>query len=129
MVDAGSAVTVDWLDEEGTFRGGAILPGLRLMIQALHDYTALLPLIAAPRSVPRVPGSGTAEAMEAGVFWAVAGGVRALVEQMSPATAALPEVFLTGGDGALLQPVLGNRVRAWPEMTLEGIRLAAEALP
>ena len=36
---------MDWLDEGGAFCGGAILPGLRLMALALHDYTALLPQI------------------------------------------------------------------------------------
>ncbi|MEK7734665.1 MAG: type III pantothenate kinase, partial [Pseudomonadota bacterium] len=45
LVDAGSAVTVDYVDQDGAFCGGAILPGLRLMAKALHDYTALLPLI------------------------------------------------------------------------------------
>src|SRR5205085_11851847 len=43
VIDAGSAVTVDWVDEQGTFRGGAIFPGLRLMAMALHRYTAALP--------------------------------------------------------------------------------------
>ena len=45
LVDAGSAVTVDWLDESHVFRGGAIFPGFRLMARSLHDYTALLPEI------------------------------------------------------------------------------------
>src|SRR5262249_55906507 len=38
LVDAGSAVTVDWLDETHTFCGGAIFPGLHLMAQSLNDY-------------------------------------------------------------------------------------------
>ena len=42
IVDAGSAVTVDWVDEYGVFRGGAIFPGFRLMAKALHDCTARL---------------------------------------------------------------------------------------
>src|SRR5207249_4465914 len=42
VVDAGSAVTVDWVDARGVFRGGAIFPGFRLMAEALHRYTALL---------------------------------------------------------------------------------------
>src|SRR5262249_30985491 len=40
IIDAGSAVTVDWVDKKGTFRGGAIFPGFYLMAKALHDYTA-----------------------------------------------------------------------------------------
>ena len=123
VVDAGSAVTVDWLDRDGAFAGGAILPGLRLMALGLHEYTALLPLIEVS-SVPPVPGTSTPAAMAAGIFWAVAGGVRALVEQLASQAGTRPDVFLTGGDGPLLHPALGPDVQLWPAMTLEGIRLS-----
>src|SRR5262249_39329320 len=66
VIDVGTAVTVDWLDGTGAFRGGAILPGLRLMAHALHDYTALLPLVEAPRRMPVLPGNATTPAIEAG---------------------------------------------------------------
>jgi type III pantothenate kinase len=132
LVDAGSAVTVDWVDETGTFRGGAIFPGFALMAKALHDYTAQLPDIGVPaRPARALPGTNTREAIEAGVFWAVAGGVQALIRQLEAAERAgpRPAVFLTGGDASLLAEVLESSVHIWPEMTLEGIRLAAEALP
>jgi type III pantothenate kinase len=128
IVDAGSAVTVDLVDPAGAFLGGAILPGLRLMAHALHGYTALLPVIDLPQAIPPLPGTSTPSAMAAGIFWAVAGGVNALVEQYSTALAA-PEIYLTGGDAPLLLPALRGKVVVWPEMTLEGIRLTAESLP
>jgi type III pantothenate kinase len=129
IIDAGSAVTVDWVDATGAFRGGAILPGLRLMAQSLHDYTALLPVIEPPRRPPVVPGTATVPALEAGIFWAVAGGVRVLLDHLAAADPAAPAtVFLTGGDAPTLQPALGEAVHPWPDMTLEGIRLTAEAL-
>ena len=78
IVDAGSAVTVDYVDERGVFRGGAILPGLRLMAQALHDYTALLPVVTIDGEAA-MPGATTTEAIKAGVFAAVLGGVERLV--------------------------------------------------
>jgi type III pantothenate kinase len=127
VIDAGSAVTVDWLTAEGAFAGGAILPGLRLMAQALHEHTALLPLIEVPAAAPPVPGTSTPAAMEAGVFWAVAGGVRSLVEQFAARSPQPPDVFLTGGDGPRLHAALGPGVQLWPNMTLEGIRLTVEA--
>jgi hypothetical protein len=40
-----------------------------------------------------------------------------------------PHVFLTGGDGPLLQGALAASVELWPDLTLEGIRLTAESLP
>src|SRR5207249_10383120 len=43
-VDVGTAVTVNLIDAEGVFQGGAIFPGPRLMARALHDFTAKLPL-------------------------------------------------------------------------------------
>src|SRR5439155_21245354 len=80
IIDAGSAVTVDWVDKDGVFRGGAIFPGLQMMAKALHDYTAALPMVEDNRSTPRhiLPGNSTESAIRGGVFWAVAGGIRAL---------------------------------------------------
>jgi type III pantothenate kinase len=131
VVDAGSAVTVNAVDQTGAFRGGVILPGLRLMAQALHDYTALLPLVEAPAGPPAVgPATSSEAAIAAGIYWAAAGGIRAVVRQWQAAAVGEPlPVFLTGGDAARLAPALDPSWRLWPAMTLEGIRLAAEALP
>ena len=124
VVDAGTAVTVDFVNEKGVFRGGAILPGLRLMARSLHEYTALLPLVEPIPPLPDWPGLSTVAAIEAGVFWAVAGGILALINR-GPTH---PLVFLTGGDAALLAPALGEQhpYHLWPLMTLEGIRLAGQ---
>jgi type III pantothenate kinase len=140
IVDAGSAVTVDLLDETGTFRGGAVFPGLRLMAEALHEHTALLPLMAVKETNPPLPGTSTEDAIAAGIFWAVVGGIKALVRQLAARARELADpqtgppshpvvVFLTGGDAHLLGPVMDADVEVWPAMTLEGIRLSAEALP
>jgi type III pantothenate kinase len=128
VIDAGSAVTVDWVDADGAFCGGAIMPGLRLMALALHDYTALLPVIETPKGAPAVPGTGTPSAMEVGVFWSVAGGTAAILDAYRRHFDASPAVFLTGGDSKALLDTLRQPVVHWPDMTLEGIRLAAEAL-
>ena len=128
IVDAGTAVTVDLVDETAAFCGGAILPGFRLMSQTLHDYTALLPLVDIQKPNPQLPGADTESAIRAGVFWAVAGGVKALVRQIS-AGSLHRKIFVTGGDAGLILPVLEADVKPWPTMTLEGIRIAAEALP
>jgi type III pantothenate kinase len=129
IVDAGSAVTVDCVDRDGAFCGGAIFPGFRLMSKALHDYTALLPLVDPPPQRPSFPATTTTTAVQAGIFWAVAGGVLGLIRSHSSPTSQTPEVFLTGGDAGLLVKGLAGDIMLWPEMTLEGIRLSAEALP
>ncbi|HLJ96176.1 MAG TPA: type III pantothenate kinase [Gemmataceae bacterium] len=127
LVDAGSAITVDYLDELQAFAGGAILPGIRLMARSLHDYTALLPLVNVEHAAPPMPATSTAAAIEAGIYWAAVGAIQALVRRLQTVTTIGAELYLTGGDGPLLAMALD--VEVWPNMTLEGIRIAAEALP
>jgi type III pantothenate kinase len=138
LVDVGSAVTVDWLDATHTFRGGAIFPGLRLMAQALHQYTALLPQVDLSLPVPELPGQSTIPAMQAGVFWAVVGGIDRAADRLRRRAANDPRLFVTGGDAGFIVEALSRMEHAalsaltitlWPEQTLEGIRISAEALP
>jgi type III pantothenate kinase len=128
LVDAGTAVTVDYVDAAGAFLGGAIFPGLRLMAKALHEYTALLPLVDVDSAVA-APGKNTVEAIQAGVLQAVVGGIEALARHMSEQVAPRCEVFCTGGDASLIASKLAIEPRVWPEMTLEGIRLSALSPP
>jgi type III pantothenate kinase len=136
LVGAGTAVTVDWLDADGAFCGGAILPGFHMMARALHEHTALLSLVEMPGTLPPIPGDSTPAAIKAGVFWSVAGGVGALIDRLIESTQQIPQVFLTGGDAGLLDQALRvyrhisqRTAIVWPWMALEGIRLTAENLP
>ena len=136
VVDAGTAVTVDLLDDEGAFAGGSIFPGLRLMAEALHDHTALLALVDTQGPVPLVPAGTTTNAIAAGIHWAVAGGISALLRTLSltvPSLEAKVPVFLTGGDAPKIQFNLLDRdlfqYQLRPTLTLEGIRVAAFAIP
>jgi type III pantothenate kinase len=123
-IDAGSAVTVDYVDRAGVFRGGAIYPGLRLMAHALHDYTALLPLVEV-RHTAAPPATATAQAIETGILYAVIGGAERLVDELRRHDGGAVEVFLTGGDAPLLAESYRGPCTVWPEMTLAGILYSA----
>jgi type III pantothenate kinase len=135
IVSAGSAVTVDLLDDTGAFAGGAIFPGLRLMAQSLHEHTALLPLIDSPAATPLTPGKNTEAAIQAGIFWAVAGGVAALARSISLQAPSLDRtrVFFTGGDAPRFEfcdflDRMQFQLEFHPKLTLEGIRLVSLAI-
>jgi type III pantothenate kinase len=123
VIDAGSAVTVDVVDEAGVFRGGSIFPGLRLMAQALHQHTALLPLVDAP-APPTLPGRDTVAAIRAGVFHAVCGGVDRLVELLA-AQHPGSRVFLAGGSTEIAAGLRCRPVVVGSLLTLEGLRRTA----
>jgi type III pantothenate kinase len=86
IVDTGTATTIDYLSAAGVFEGGAILPGFELSARALHQYTALLPLIDVETlgDVPPQPlGRGSHEALRSGLFWGQLGAVKELIDRMS----------------------------------------------
>ncbi|MFO0812824.1 MAG: type III pantothenate kinase [Gemmatales bacterium] len=120
IISAGSAVTVDAVDADGAFLGGAIFPGLRLMAKSLHEYTAKLPMIDAAPPAPRLPGKNTEDAMHAGVVQAVVGGIIGCVNSMQPLLHS-PTIYLTGGDGPALQPLLPWKTVQEPWLALQGI--------
>ena len=132
-VSVGTAVTIDLVDGSGTFRGGVIFPGPRLMAESLHAHTAKLPLVDAG-TLPAVvaPGRNTADAILAGIRAAVVGGV-ALVVTHYAEHAKSPWVFITGGAAGDLGGFQFGRqfagTRFVPTLTLDGLRIAAEALP
>jgi type III pantothenate kinase len=131
-VDVGTAVTVNLIDAEGMFQGGAIFPGPRLMGRALHEHTAKLP-DAELTEVPAagVPGKNTIDAIRAGITAAVQGGVGLLIERLVVRN-SWPRLFITGGARGSLSKHLFrgvDEVVEVPTLTLEGIRIAAEALP
>ena len=120
LIDAGSAVTVDYVDSLGVFRGGAIFPGFRLMAKALHEYTALLPIVDLDDTV-LPPGVTTVGAIQAGVLHAVLGGIERLITEYAHRFPTAFEIFVTGGDAKHLIHKLHRQHQVWPEMTLEGI--------
>jgi len=104
VVDCGTAVTIDFIDGQGTFHGGAILPGVQMMLDALHQRTAALPEVRFAGPPPAEPfcGKDTRSAMVLGVAASVVGGVHRLVQRYSEAFGAYPQVVATGGDAPAL---------------------------
>lgn len=102
VIDAGTAVTVDFVDGEGTFHGGAIAPGARMQLASMHDHADLLPDVDLVAPDGETFGHNTSQAMLHGVFYGIRGMVRHLIERYAEAYQAYPAIVATGGDGHLL---------------------------
>jgi type III pantothenate kinase len=132
VVLVGTAVVVDFLDAAGVFLGGAIFPGPGLMARSLHEHTAQLPHLERIPHDPAVPGDATVPAIELGVHAAVVGGVNRLITlaaDRAGVRATDLDVFVTGGAAGVLGDHVVGRVTRRPMLVLEGVGLAAEALP
>jgi len=131
IVQLGSALVVDCIDDEGIFRGGAIAPGLVMGAKAMHDFAAQLPEVSLTPPTADVPfGRFTQEAMNLGLFASVRGAVRELLERYATALGSWPHVVATGGDA---QAVLGDAAGTGselvdsfvPDLVLCGLALVA----
>lgn len=130
IVDIGSAITVDSVNADGAFVGGAILGGIGLSARALHEFTDLLPLLDMHElhEPPPVLGDDTIAAMHSGLFWGAVGAIRELSMRQSR-TVPATQLFLTGGAGPAVADYLREdapySVEFVPHLTLAGIALSA----
>jgi type III pantothenate kinase len=123
VVDCGTAITVNVCDDQGRFLGGAIAPGVRMQLDALHDRTAQLPAVRF--AAPTDPwGRSTEQAILHGVFHGIRGMVKELVENYATELGAWPELIATGGDAALLFTDWDLVHAIAPDLVLYGIALA-----
>lgn len=127
VIDAGTCVTVDFVDGEGVFHGGAIAPGIRMQLKAMHEHTAALPAIDFEVPEGTAWGADTREAMLRGAYHGVRGLAWRLIERYAEQYGGFPLVIATGGDAATLfaDDELVNQVV--PDLVLRGIALAARA--
>ncbi|HVO90289.1 MAG TPA: type III pantothenate kinase [Casimicrobiaceae bacterium] len=122
VVNAGTAVTVDALDADGVFLGGIILPGLRLMLQALADHTASLKV--PPGDFRDFPTS-TADALYTGVLNAACGAVELMRLRLHRDDTSV-KCYLAGGAAHELAPHLAGPLEVVDNLVLEGVLLLAE---
>ncbi len=125
VLDAGTALKLDFVGEAGTYQGGSIGPGLRMRLQALHTFTGRLPLLDLPEPTEPVQliGDSTASSLLSGVLNGVVAEVTGLVAEYRRRYPGLG-LLLTGGDALQLQPRLApalGLIFVVPELVLVGL--------
>jgi len=123
VIDAGTAITVDFVDGTGVFQGGSIAPGVAMMLRALHEHTAALPMLtpAVPDETRGVFGKDTAHAMQLGVRGAAVGLAQYLIDRYAESYGGYPRVLATGGDAAMLFEDNPLIERVVPDLQLMGL--------
>ncbi len=126
VVDFGTAVTFDVVSARGAYIGGVIAPGLEAMTNFLYQRTALLPklILSEPRSAV---GKSTRGAMISGAVLGYRGLVREILAQITKEVFPRRKVKIvaTGGYAKLIAAPLPEIEAVHPNLTLEGLRIAA----
>ena len=96
VIDVGTCITYDVVEDGRAFLGGNISPGVQLRLQSLHHYTAALPLVEAAGEQPLV-GYNTETAIRSGVIAGVRAEILGVIRNLSHHYSQL-QVWLTGGE-------------------------------
>ena len=126
VVDFGTATTFDCITADGRFIGGAIAPGLRTSADHLTQKAAKLPATEL-RPPPRVIGRRTEECIQAGVLYGAADAADGMVRRIRAEWpgGGNPRAIATGGLAGLVAPLTATLEEVVPDLTLQGLRIAA----
>lgn len=119
IIDAGSAITVDFVDRNGTYKGGNISPGIKMRLKALHEYTGRLPMIDKDGDTPLF-GHDTETAIRSGVIRGICHEIDGYIDEIKEKFGDVL-VFLTGGDEKTLKNSIKNRIFADKYLVAKGL--------
>ena len=106
VIDAGSAITIDFVSKDGKYNGGNIAPGIKMRLRALHEYTDRLPMVEKEGDIPAI-GYDTETAIRSGVINGVCHEIEGYINEFKQKYCDVL-VFLTGGD----EKPLKNRIKS-----------------
>ena len=132
VADAGTALSLTRITAEGCFAGGRLLAGAGLQLHALAGATVALPMLQLPSQLPpQLPADGWPRSTEAAMATGVLRGLAAAIaqaafeaEEQGPGTI----LWITGGDGELLAPLVEELLAASPIAVRRAPQLVLEAL-
>ncbi len=125
VVALGSCITFNFVNKFHQFLGGSISPGLDMRFKAMHDHTALLPLIKPDWNFPLV-GYDTRTNLLSGVILGMSKEIDGFIDEYALKYSNF-NVHLTGGNMAFFLPHLKNKIFADPYLIYKGLYAISEA--
>ena len=119
VIDAGTCITIDFIDNNNHFIGGSISPGVKMRYDSLNHYTANLPLLKNENNF-NYPGDSTNASIHAGIIGGVSNEINGFIKQINSRNDKV-NVILTGGDAKILSKTLKITIFANQNFILEGL--------
>lgn len=124
IVDAGTALTIDFVSEKNEYMGGNISPGMQMRFKALNTFTSKLPLLDKSEEL-YLTANNTNDAIISGVQNGIIFEIDAYINEYKKKYTDL-KVILTGGDSFFFEYKLKNRIFAKPFLTAVGLNRILE---
>jgi len=119
VIDVGSCITYDFINERAEYLGGGISPGIEMKLKAMHTFTAGLPLVT-PNFEVNLVGDSTEKALQSGAFIGTIAEIEEIIRMYSDKFSHLRFV-ICGGGAEIIGSRLKTRVEIQPELVLMGL--------
>lgn len=119
VIDAGTCITYDFVDQNGCFLGGNIAPGIRMRMQAMHDYTANLPLVEL-KFPDEILGKSTDEALQNGAIRGTIYEIESFIRLINDKYGKT-KAILTGGDAIYFVDYFKSKIFVVQNLVLIGL--------
>jgi len=119
VIDSGTCITYDFLDNKGNYHGGGISPGLKMRFQAMNAFTAKLPLADIIEDPPLI-GTTTETCLQSGAINGMIEEINGIITRYRREFEDL-QVILCGGDARFFENKLKASIFAVPELVLSGL--------
>jgi len=124
VIDAGTALTYEFINSKGQYLGGGISPGLKMRFNSLHENTIRLPLVE-PEKEFSFPAKTTKNAIisgvQSGIIYEIDGIINELIEQFK-----VLKIVITGGDSIFFERKLKNSIFVDSKLVLKGLNQILE---
>jgi type III pantothenate kinase len=119
VIDIGTCINYEFLDHKNVYHGGAISPGVKMRFEAMHTFTARLPLVKTKINPP-LTGDSTESCMQSGVLNGVQAELEGIMQRYKE---KYPQVgvILCGGDVSLFENRLKQPIFVAPNLVLSGL--------
>ena len=121
IVDIGTAITFDCIDETGAYLGGAIFPGIKIAMEALFRKASKLPRVDIANTEHAI-GRTTVQSMQSGAVRGYVGALTGIILDMKAELPGDVRVIATGGMGRMMAEHCRMIDAVEPNLTMEGLR-------
>ena len=124
VIDVGTAITFDFINDKNQYLGGTISPGLQMRFKALNHFTGKLPLLSKNENFNLI-GDDTNKAIISGVQNGILFEIDSYINQLKKEHDDL-KTILTGGDAIFFDKKLKNTIFVNLNLNLIGLNIILE---
>ncbi|MBR5253946.1 MAG: type III pantothenate kinase [Bacteroidales bacterium] len=123
IIDAGSCITMDFINSEGIYKGGSISLGFQMKSKALNTFTARLPLVEVDFNEVSVCSNNTIDCIKSGIINGTLSEISGMIERYLQEEEREFEIVLTGGDAELISKRINKNFIVERNLVLQGLNM------